>query len=135
MPPSSLSPCDEPFCSPAVESCVSCVGNEVRRPSRAPDLQVAVPRERTEATRALGTAVARARPRALHAWSSASRAARVAAAMRLSSQAILAPSSPSPHRTFEYVSRASSRALPCKWELWARCLDAPVASGSILATG
>jgi hypothetical protein len=107
MPPSSLSPCDEPLCSPAVEPCVSCAGNEVRRraaPSRAPDLQVASPGERGEVARASGMAVARARPRVLHAWPSASRAAQVASVTRLSSRAILAPSLPSPRRMFEYAS-------------------------------
>jgi hypothetical protein len=68
MPPSSPSPCDEPMCSPAVVPCVSFAGNKVRRRAtsrRARDLQVATPGARGEAVRALGTAVARARPRAL----------------------------------------------------------------------
>jgi hypothetical protein len=50
--------------------------------SRAPGFQVAVPGECGEAARALGTAVAHTRHRALKAWTSASRAAREAAVTR-----------------------------------------------------
>jgi hypothetical protein len=138
MPPSSPSPCDEPLCSPAIEPRESCAGNEVRRhaaSSHAPDLHVAALSERGEAARGLGTAMARARPRALHAWPSASRAARMAAATCLSSRVIHAPSSPSPRRTFGCANRGSSRAFPCRWERWAPCLDALVASGSSPANG
>jgi hypothetical protein len=60
-------------------------GNVVRSrvaSSRAPGFQVAAPGELGEAARALGTAVARARHRALKAWPPASRATRVAVATR-----------------------------------------------------
>jgi hypothetical protein len=60
-------------------------GDVVRRRavlSRAPGFQVAALGERGEAARALGTAVARTRHRALKAWPPPSRAARVATATR-----------------------------------------------------
>jgi hypothetical protein len=84
---------------PAIVPCVSCAGNEVCRratSSRAPDLQVAAPGARGEAARALGTAVACARPRTLRAWPSASQAAWEAAVTRRVLGATIVLGSPSP---------------------------------------